>query len=75
MGIVITEYVFEDEVYTFQQLEQLKDVTKIPNYKNFNSLKKWAVENTDIGNISTMIVNINRNSITIDFNLKKINEG
>lgn len=74
MGIVITEYVFEDEVYTFQQLEQLKDVTKIPNYKNFNSLKKWAVENTDNGNISTMIVNINRNSITIDFNLKKINE-
>lgn len=74
MGIVITEYVFDDEVYTFQQLEQLKDVTKIPNYKNFNLLKKWAVENTDNGNISTMIVNINRNSITIDFNLKKINE-
>jgi hypothetical protein len=74
MGILITEYVFDDEVYTFQQLEQLKDVTKIPNYKNFNLLKKWAVENTDNGNISTMIVNINRNSITIDFNLKKINE-
>lgn len=74
MGIVITEYLFEDEVYTAQQLEQLKDVTKVPNFKNFNSLKIWAEENTDEGNISTMIVNINRNSITLDFNIKKLNE-
>lgn len=74
MGIVLVEYVFEDEVYSEQQLEQLKDVTKVPNYKNFNTLKMWVEENTDDGNISTMIVNINRKSITLDFNIKKLNE-
>lgn len=74
MGIILTEFVFDDEVYSEHELEQLKDVTKVPKFKDFNTLKKWAEENTDNGSISTLIVDINKNSITLDFNIKKINE-
>ena len=74
MGIVIKEFVFDDEVYTIQQVEQLKDFAKLPSYKDFNTLEKWVKENTNENSLSTMVINLNRNSITIDFNIKNMNE-
>lgn len=74
MGTVIKEFVFDDEVYTIQQVEQLKDFAKLPSYKDFNILEKWAEENTNENSLSIMVINLNTNSITIDFNIKNMNE-
>lgn len=74
MGTVIKEFVFDDEVYTIQQVEQLKDFVKLPSYTNFNTLEKWAKENTNENSLSVMVINLNKNSITIDFNIKNMNE-